>query len=153
MPYTEQAINMLKLQRRIFLALNTCAAIAVAVLVYLFVQTDHRVNGQTKEIQKQRAESIMRGCKDQNMRHDHTFVVIKQILIRQIESGKLATPAGKKLFKEKGTNLTFPQIVSSVPKAQQARVSQSVSLTLLLIDALAPKQNCDKLADVAVSST
>lgn len=121
MPFTEEGMKQLRIQRNIFLALNTAAAIAMAVLVGLVIHTNHKVNGQTAEIQRQRAENIMRDCVDQNNRHDKTVRTLDELLKK-----------------------------SGVSPARRAASRQT---TVLLINALAPKQDCDKLVAKSVGDT
>lgn len=109
-PQTQEVLNHLRLQRRIFLALNTVAAIAVGILFYLVIQQQHQITHQSQDIQNERARATLVSCQEQNQRHDAT--------IRQL----------KKVLNQPG-----------VPE----RVRQSsYRNTILLINALQPRQNC-----------
>lgn len=76
----------------------------------------------TNAIQEQRKESIFRACDDQNKRHDNSFT----------EFNKAAADYIKKHPKE----------------ADQVR--ESVDANLAIIEALSPKQECDKVVHNSV---
>lgn len=73
MPYTEDYVHQLRIQRRIFLLINIIAAFAFALLY-------HKVTNQGHEIQQQRRDAIVRQCTDQNARHDGTIHTLDDLL-------------------------------------------------------------------------
>lgn len=73
---------------------------------------------QTKNIQDSRRTSIKEQCKDQNSRHDHVITALDVALAPRLKQGN--------------------------PKQDAAILQRRVS-TILLIDALAPKQDCDQV--------
>lgn len=109
MPYTEEMVRRLVVQRRIFLALNTVAAIAMAILL---VQHRHLSHQQRID----RRTTIIRSCNDQNARHVETI-------------------------------RTLDNLIAKLPPSQRAQANRSKQFTVLLINALAPVQDCEKLAD------
>lgn len=71
---------------------------------------------QTREIQDQREASIRRMCEDSNRRHDNTIHKLDELIAIRV---KTSSPAEVK------------------------RIVNSKASTVLLIEALAPKLNCD----------
>lgn len=70
-----------------------------------------------KEIQTQRVTNTLANCKDQNARHDHTIDALDKLIA-------MAT--------------------KGIPPAQAAEMKRGRASTILLIDALAPKQDCER---------
>jgi hypothetical protein len=98
---------------------------ALALLGYGYLlREQHRT---TDLIQDQRRDSILRGCQDQNARHEKTLSVLDQVIAKVL---KTKPPDGVK---------------------KQLAVSRANNV--LLIDALAPKQDCAKLVVEAVPKT
>lgn len=112
-------------QRDVFLALNIAAAISMAVLVILFLHLTHKVSNQSTEIQHQRIESITRSCRDQNARHDRTILALR-VIVHRLE---IQQPAKK------------------------AQLENALKQNELLINALAPRQNCLVVVARAVPTT
>jgi hypothetical protein len=98
--------------------------IACALGLFGFGLVLHREARIANDIQKQRKATIMRSCKEQNMAHDKTFG--KLILLSKQDENQRKTEAGK----------------------QEVRRRRDV--TLGLIDALAPRQDCASLVAKAV---
>jgi hypothetical protein len=123
-PYTEQYIKELRLERRLFMLINLIAAGALVVLFYLITHQQHEIAKQTSVIQQQRYATVFASCEDQNGRHDHTIKVLNAIIT------KLET-----------ANLT---------KKQKRQLRVSARDNILLINALAPKRDCIEAAQKAV---
>lgn len=102
-------------------------ALTYLVVIWIGIATAYgipRVLALGHEIQTQRREGIISECRDQNRRHDRTIAKLDSIAAT-LSKGKSA--------------------------AVKASIRQSISYNVELIDALAPKQNCVKLADKYVS--
>lgn len=67
----------------------------------------------------ERTDAIIRECHDQNQRHDHTVAELDVLLARAEKHA---------------------------PPAQRKQMAASRQFTILLIDQLAPRQNCAKAA-------
>jgi uncharacterized protein YlxW (UPF0749 family) len=122
MPYTEEYIHNLRLQRRIFLFINCVSAVAMGILFWAVVHQQHQITRANHAIQEQRHESIIRDCQDQNVRHDNTIK-------------------------------TLNKLIANLPRDERARAETNKAFTVVLINALAPKQNCNSIADVATGGT
>ncbi len=85
-----------------------------------------QIEKQAENIQEQRKESIGNACKDQNYRHDAT-------------SAALSTAADEDIAKAK-------------TQAQKKEIARRRDVTLGLIDALTPVQDCEQLVDEAVQA-
>lgn len=83
------------------------------LVIWAIVQSRNSVHG----ISKNRKETFYNNCKTQNERHDATIAELHQ-LVQKISSLKSTTPIKK------------------------TQLQGSVVFTTLLVDALAPKQNC-----------
>jgi hypothetical protein len=81
-----------------------------------------REGENTDEIQKQRRESILTACRDQNIRHDNTVIQFRKIAVTAAAAN---------------------------PK-QAKQIRRNIDANLRIIDAIAPKQNCDHLVQAAV---
>jgi hypothetical protein len=147
MTESERRARILRNERGIFLLLNTACALAVGVFVFLLIFSVYpRLRDQTREIQKQRAESVFDACVDSNKRHSNAIFALREILVRQIVREHLVSPEGKKfLSKHSARSLRFTEIEKTVIKSQQTNVKLSVDTTLLLINALRPLQNCNQV--------
>jgi hypothetical protein len=112
---------------RWLLALLAVVQIATGITVGLLEADSSRTAGRAQQlavaIQQERHDNLLQACQDSNRRHDKTL-------------GRLQT------------------VVADAEKRQPARkaeIDASVSGTILLIDALAPKTaNCEARADAAV---
>lgn len=105
----------------IYLLLVIVAAASIAVLVGELVHQQHQTRRLAVQIQKQRTDSILRSCRDQNKRHDTATAYLNQLL------------------KKSGV---------SAARRRQSQVQVGG-----FINALAPKQNCLKLAQRTVHPT
>lgn len=120
-PYTKEVVEHLRLQRRIFLSLNTVAAVALSILFYLIVHQQHQISKQAQDIQNERARATFASCQEQNQRHDATIRQLQRVLDQ-----------------------------SGVPlKVRRS----SYRNTILLINALQPRQNCQKRVERFVSGS
>jgi hypothetical protein len=108
-------------------------AIAAVVGVYALTnESKDRVN----DINKSRALITYTGCLDQNNKHDSTILQLDRLLIvRKSELRKQIKAA-----EEAGNATTAASL-----RGQIDRLDDSRSSTVSLIDALAPRQNCDQL--------
>jgi hypothetical protein len=93
---------------------------AIALLGFGLVL--RREGRNTDDIQKQRRESILIACRDQNIRHDNTVIQFRRIA---------ATATANN------------------PK-QAKQIRRNIEANLKIIDAIAPKQDCDRLVQAAV---
>lgn len=93
-----------------FAVIGITSAASLAGFGILLVKQDNT----SKEIQAQRRESILRGCLEQNTRHDNT---ISQLQV-------VSAAAAKEHPKD------------------AAQIAQSVKSSTTLIEALVPKENC-----------
>lgn len=98
--------------------------IACAIGLFGFGLVLHREALNADNIQKQRKATIMRSCREQNVAHDKTYN--KLIFLAKQDEDQRTTEAAK----------------------QEVRRRRDV--TLGLIDALAPRQNCVMLVTQAV---
>lgn len=80
------------------------------------------ISSQTDEIQESRRENIRVSCDQQNQRHDNTIRALDQVLEEAIQS----------------------------EPERAKRIEASRERTILLINALVPKRNCDRLVDKLV---
>lgn len=101
----------------------TVLGVACAVGLLGFGIVLHRQGSAADDIQQQRKEAIRRTCTEQNDRHDETYS--KLIDAAKTDEDQRTTEAGK----------------------QEVRRRRDV--TLALIDALAPHQNCDDMVNAA----
>lgn len=129
--------TILRISPIVYLITCIVAAFAVGALFWLgwdqhrqLKNQQHVVNAQAKIlasqgglIQRERADAIMRDCREGNKRHDNTIHALDAIMRQNIREGRTT--------------------------AQQA--ARSRQLTILLIDALAPRQDCKALVKAAVS--
>ena len=83
-----------------------------------------QANDATSAIQQQRIDATRRNCLDQNLRHDTTLVTL---------DGLIDTATSRAQSKE-----------------EKKRVLASVAGTKALIEALAPKRDCDKVVAATV---
>lgn len=84
-----------------------------------------RVEDAVDQVQQERANATRRNCVEVNGRHDNTVRVLDRVLNR---AGQDLTPA------------------------QRRDLEQSRAATILLIDALAPRRDCDDLVQRTVGS-
>lgn len=103
--------------RTAMIAAYTLLCVAV---VLLYIANRHRA----QEIQDQRQESVLRSCKEQNLKHDNTIKTIDLQLAPRIEKAD---------------------------ERQKAALKDRRDQTVLIIDALTPKRDCKKLAKAAVT--
>lgn len=80
-------------------------------------------SNQTDAIQEERVANILRSCREQNDRHDATIRQLR-VLVDAIRD-----------------------------RAQRERARQGMAGTIALIDALAPKRDCDALVVLQAPST
>jgi hypothetical protein len=100
-------------ERKVFMAICIVATIAFAILFVEIYRQNLHIRHQAHLIQQQRYDSVYRTCLDQNIRHDATIATLRRI------------------------------IDSLPPGPRQTRARNSLSTTVLLINALAPKvPNC-----------
>lgn len=91
--------------------------IFAAVFLVAFSFGLWRVAVQSNDIQQSREDAIRQSCEDTNARHDHTIAQL---------------------------NILLDQALKDHPE-DRARIEQSRASTTLLIDALVPRQDCDRL--------
>jgi coenzyme F420-reducing hydrogenase beta subunit len=101
-----------------------CAVLCVlcAITVAVLAATVLDTHAATQQIQDERAANIRRNCEDVNDRHDETIMRLRAL----VES----MPAG----------------------ARRSRAEQGMAGSVALIDALAPKRDCDRLVRQQVPS-
>lgn len=99
--------------------------IACAIGLFGFGVVLHREGLNANEIQKQRKATILRACNEQNDQHDDTYNQL--VALAKADEAQRKTEAGKR------------------------EVRRRRDVTLALIDALAPHQNCKKLVTDAVT--
>lgn len=121
MTYLIGKLRLLNAQQKVFVAIAAIAIIAFCVLLFLIIQQQKEITGQTNAIQAERARSIRMSCEDQNRRHDSTIK-------------------------------TIDKLISKLPPDRRAAAKSSRASTILIINALAPKQNCNYLVKNLVSS-
>lgn len=81
MPYTEQYIRDLKQLLRVFLIINTIAAVVVLLGVVLIIRQQHQITSQNEFIQQQRTENILSQCENQNSRRANTIATLNQEIL------------------------------------------------------------------------
>jgi hypothetical protein len=82
MPFTQQTVDHLVSQRRIFMLINIAAAICIGILFWLIVDAQHRLDREDQLIQDQRYQTQLRDCRDLNRRHDHTVVMLRRLHVQ-----------------------------------------------------------------------
>jgi hypothetical protein len=97
-------------------------ACALALVGYGYLLRQQ--NKTTDRIQAQRKEFVRRTCTDQNHRHHKTIGVLDKLLLKQPHK----------------------------TAAQKKAIATARSQNILLINALVPLQNCDKLVRIAVKT-
>lgn len=96
--------------------------------VWLTFENRHRAHealALSQAIQDERAESVRRNCQDQNHRHDNTI-------------NKL--------------NAISDTVIAQDP-SRRAQVTMSIQQSIILINAIIPKRDCEKLANRTVKAT
>lgn len=119
-----------------------CLAIMVVVsgtVVDTKSQADEATD-TTAQIQRERARNIRSSCQAQNKRHDDSVDTLNRVVLERL-TGKPApivmTSAEIKIRLAAALKLADPPV--------RKQVQQSVGSTTLLIEALAPKRQCDDL--------
>lgn len=102
-----------------------CTAISVlcAAVVAVFAATVLDTHSTTRQIQDERAASVLRSCQETNGRHDATIGALDELMARA------------------GVGASYQRLVL----LEQSRMS-----TVLLVNALAPKQDCKRLVSSRV---
>jgi hypothetical protein len=117
MLHTEEMIGHLRLQRRIFLAINIAAAVAMAVLFYFIVHQQHEISKQTDVIQAQRIEAIVRECQSSNDRHDKAVHILNELL---------SVPGVSAARRHDTKRFTVPLISAITPKQNCNKLAEQV---------------------------
>ena len=111
------------------------AILSLAIAVGLWGQ-QHESKDRIDDINQNRAIIAYTTCNDQNDRHDNTIAQLdKVLLLRKLELRRQITKAEKKGSTEVATALR-----EQIDRLDDSRVS-----TVVLIDSLAPHQNCDQI--------
>jgi len=89
-------------------------------------------------IQDERADAIMRTCEDQNHRHDRTTATLDRLLLERVLRRRVAPGAP-------AAEVTYRLLaeLKRAPSPLRMRLVVSRASTQLLIDALAPRQDCE----------
>lgn len=115
--------------------------IITALLVWLGIKAlDAASTAQqaTREIQAQRVDTIRTSCEEQNARHDGTIIGLDRLLLSRVH---LTLPRGVSLAR---AERTYRHVVASLPPATRPTIVGHDG-TILLIQQLAPKQNCQQV--------
>lgn len=113
--------------------------IAIAVLLVAGALTIRHVSDQKvglDTIQQERAESILRQCRDQNARRAATVIEYDK---RALKQAHLPVPPGDDV---NVIESAFTSEISKLPKRQQTEAIRGHDFTLALISTLAPRRNC-----------
>lgn len=102
------------------------------------------VSGTVNKIQQSRKDNTLIACRDQNARHDRTIITLDTGLLSAI--GVRAPNNDSADAVEERTRVSL----AAVPGTRADQLRQTHDFTVLLIDALAPKQNCDALVRARV---
>lgn len=88
-------------------------------------------------IQGERADAITRTCNDQNHRHDRTTSTLDRLLLERVLRQRVAPVTSP-------ADVTYRLLaeLKRAPSPLRTRLVVSRASTQLLIDALAPRQNC-----------
>lgn len=105
--------------RDVWLLLITGVTVLLAIIA---VNAANNAQQAVKDVQAQRVESILTSCNQQNARHDHT---IRQLDLVLAKAERVATPA------------------------RRLQLRQSRAATVLLINQLAPKLDCQQVVLMA----
>jgi hypothetical protein len=101
--------------RRMVMLGLVLASFSVFLSAWLFVRVQNAVDQSNRE----RAANVQRNCLETNDRHDNTIDALDTLLAVRLEAAQT--------------------------KAERARLRDSRSNTVLLIDALSPRRDCDEL--------
>lgn len=108
-----------------------------------------RAAGLAIEIQDQRHDSVLNNCLAQNLRHDSTIAALKAT---EKQQAKKAPGQLLQLFTLIGVHVS-PASARLLGTFEQAQAAAGVASTTLLIDALAPHQECAHVVAVAFGAT
>lgn len=115
----------MRTERNIFMTINIVAAIAMGILLFFILKQQGQISHEDLLIQQERAASILRSCRGQNKRHTETL---------------------------KTVNVQFDLAEQGASSARIGELEGSKHFTVLIINALAPKQDCLKMLHKAVPS-
>lgn len=143
-----------KRSRRRVLYVVVVAAVAVAfafgaagAALWLTSSRTTDVTEATAQIQKERARNIRSSCEAQNERHDSTIDTLNRVVLERLtrEHVPVAVPP-----REVKIRLAAAMKLADPPVRTQ--IQQSIGSTSLLIDALAPRRDCDELVRLQVNT-
>lgn len=125
MPDTQKVYRNLVIQRRIFLTINVVAALVVGILWY-------GIRVQSAENHKQNATILKQASQIQHQR--------RESIMRSCDDQNRRNAK---------TIQTLDNLIAKFPPKRRAEAEANKVYSVLLINALAPKQNCIKLTKLA----
>lgn len=117
--------------------------IAIAVMLVGGALTIKHVSDQKvglDTVQKERADSIIRQCRDQNARRAATVIEYDK---RALKLAHLPVPPGNDV---NVIESAFTSEISKLPKSRQAEALRGHEFTLALVNKLAPRRDCLQVA-------
>lgn len=100
------------------------------------------------QVQDQRTATVVRNCQDQNARHDKTIVALDGVLVKALNGP--AVPPGDT---PRQADIALRRAEAAAPRSRlTSGIVASDTSTVLLINALAPYQNCRQVLAKSTST-
>lgn len=99
----------------------------------------HRIAQLVTSIQSQRYQNALDNCSAQNGRHDKTVLVLDRVLLMSLHIKPIGTTA-------EALELQIAKVEKALPAPARRMLDQGRASTVLLINALAPRQPCVQVA-------
>lgn len=120
--------------------------VVTAIVLFSLHSISNETKSRTAAIQAQRRQSVTDNCQAQNMRHDATILQLDRELLRALGGHPAPKATDAQLQAQ------FVRLLARSRSAQATQLGESRSFTVLLIDALAPKQDCALVVRAALTT-
>lgn len=127
-----------------------CTAVTVLFVAPTVLDTKSRAERNsetTRQIQQERADNILRSCREVNDRHDSSIDTLNRVVLERLshrDVPRVMPPSEVKVRLAAAMKLADPPV--------RSQIQQSLGSTALLIDALAPKRDCQALVAQQVNT-